>query len=55
MTTVPASKPRLVIVDDERHICEIIVESLAGENYDLESFVDPHRAMAYLKDQPFPF
>jgi len=52
MTTVPAPKPRLVIVDDERHICEIIVESLAGENYDIESFIDPHRAMAYLKDQP---
>ncbi|PWB69056.1 hypothetical protein C3F09_10650 [candidate division GN15 bacterium] len=52
MTIVPASKPRLVIVDDERHICEIIVESLAGEDYDVESFADAEKAIAYLKDQP---
>jgi len=52
MTTVLAPRPRLVIVDDERHICEIIVESLAGENYDVEAFADARKAIAYLKDQP---
>ncbi len=51
MTTVPAPKPRLVIVDDERHICEIIVESLAGENYDVESFADADKAITNLREQ----
>jgi putative nucleotidyltransferase with HDIG domain len=45
-----SDKPRLMIVDDERYICEIVVETLLSEKYDVVSFSDPRQAVNYLRD-----
>lgn len=52
MTTLPPAKPRLLIVDDERYICEIVVESLGADKYAVQSFTDPREAVEYLKNNP---
>ncbi|MEW6050824.1 MAG: HD domain-containing phosphohydrolase [Candidatus Zixiibacteriota bacterium] len=43
---------RLVVVDDEKYICDIIVESLTAEKYDIISFTDPVKAIEHLHENP---
>lgn len=43
---------RLVVVDDEKYICDIIVESLAAEKYEIVSFTDPLKAIEHMHDHP---
>lgn len=48
--TFPSAK--VLVLDDEQYICDIIVEGLAGEKYDVTSFCDPREAMTYLQNHP---
>lgn len=43
---------RLLILDDEKYICDVIMESLAGEKYDITLFSDPREALAHLRNYP---
>ena len=45
-------KARVLVVDDEKYICKIVVESLAPEDYDIVSFTNPHDAITHLKNTP---
>ena len=38
----------IIVVDDERHICGIIAEALSSENYSVETFTNPGRALDYI-------
>lgn len=46
MATEPIK--RIVVVDDEKYIGRIIVESLAEQGYDLVAFTDPEEALEYI-------
>ncbi|MCM2273006.1 MAG: response regulator [candidate division Zixibacteria bacterium] len=50
MTAAPTA--RLVIVDDEQHICDIIQETLADEKYDVRTYSSPQEALLYLRNHP---
>lgn len=41
---------RLLVVDDERYICDLVAESLAGEQFEIVAFTDPRQALAYLSE-----
>ncbi len=43
---------RLLVVDDEQYICDIIVESLAAEKYQIITYTDPKRAIDHLNSNP---
>lgn len=43
---------RLVVIDDEKYICDIIVESLAAEKYEIVSFTDPLKAIQHMHEHP---
>ncbi|HOP06016.1 MAG TPA: response regulator [candidate division Zixibacteria bacterium] len=45
-------KPSLLVVDDEKYICGIIVEALASENYETVAMSDPAEALAYIENNP---
>ncbi len=38
----------IVVVDDEKHICGIIAEALSSENYNVETYTNPGRALDYI-------
>ena len=42
----------VLVVDDEGYICNIIVESLAQENYNIIALTDPAEALDYIKNNP---
>jgi len=42
----------ILVVDDEKYICGIIVEALGAENYNTVSFTDPAKALDYIKTHP---
>jgi response regulator RpfG family c-di-GMP phosphodiesterase len=44
------SHVRLLVVDDERYICDLVTETLTGEQYEVVSFTDPAQALAYLSN-----
>lgn len=46
------SQSRLVVIDDEKYICDIIAESLVAEPYTVTTFTDPGAAMVWLGDHP---
>jgi DNA-binding NtrC family response regulator len=46
-------KPRIVVLDDEQRMADIISMVLRRESYDVESFTDPHAALAELEKHPF--
>ena len=46
------TKANIIVVDDEKYICGIIVEALAQENYDFRYFTDPTVALEYIEDNP---
>ena len=42
---------RIVVVDDEKYICNIIVEALSSEKYyDVQAFSDPVKALAHIEN-----
>lgn len=43
---------RILVVDDEEYICEVIKEMLSNEGYQIETMYDPQRAMEFIKGQP---
>lgn len=45
-------KIRIVVVDDEQYICNIIFESLAGCDYEVTTFTDPIRAIKHIESNP---
>jgi len=45
-------KKRILVVDDEQHICKIIDESLSGSDYDVAAFTKPAEAIEYLQGNP---
>jgi response regulator RpfG family c-di-GMP phosphodiesterase len=44
--------PRLLVVDDEEYICEVIREMLSSEGYHIQTMSDPRKALDYVKHQP---
>ncbi len=49
---IPATTARLLIVDDEQYICDIVQETLADEKYDVVTFSSPQEALVYLRNNP---
>lgn len=45
-------KINILVVDDEKHICDIIVEALSSENYHPVSISDPKQALEYIQENP---
>ncbi|MFH1372700.1 MAG: HD domain-containing phosphohydrolase [bacterium] len=45
-------KTNILVVDDEKYICDIIVETLESENYEVVAITDPRHALAYVHDRP---
>ncbi|MCB2231198.1 response regulator [bacterium] len=45
-------RPQILVVDDEIYICKIVVESLGTEDYEVVSFTDPAKALAYIRENP---
>ncbi|MBU0982942.1 MAG: response regulator [candidate division Zixibacteria bacterium] len=43
---------RILVVDDEKYICRIIVESLSQQSYDIVSLTDPREALQYVANNP---
>lgn len=41
---------RIVVVDDEPYICNIVVEALAGEPYETVAFDNPAEALSYIQE-----
>lgn len=39
----------IVVVDDEKYICNIIVEALSSEKYDVRAFSDPAQALVHIE------
>jgi putative nucleotidyltransferase with HDIG domain len=50
MTAAPAA--RLLIIDDEQYICDIIQETLADEKYEVQTYSSPQEALVYLRNHP---
>jgi putative nucleotidyltransferase with HDIG domain len=42
---------RILVVDDEEYICEVIKEMLSAEDYQIETICDPEKALGFLKAQ----
>ncbi|MEA3296331.1 MAG: response regulator [candidate division Zixibacteria bacterium] len=42
----------IVVVDDEKYICNIIHETLTSEKYNVKIFSDPVEALEYIKENP---
>jgi DNA-binding NtrC family response regulator len=45
-------KPRIAVLDDEQRMADIISMVLRRESYEVETFTDPHAALAALEKQP---
>ncbi len=48
----PQSVSRILVVDDEEYICEVIKEMLSTEGYHIRTICDPHKALDFIKTQP---
>ena len=46
-------RPRLLVVDDEARQMEALRRTLAPEGYDVTGCLDPHEALAALREQSF--
>jgi DNA-binding NtrC family response regulator len=46
-------KPRIAVLDDEQRMADIISMVLRRESYEVETFTDPHAALAELEKHPF--
>ncbi len=49
------SHVRLLVIDDERYICDLVGESLAGEHFEIVSFTDPRQALSHLAENEVDF
>lgn len=47
----PRSISRILVVDDEEYICEVLKEMLSTEGYQIETTCDPQKAIEFIKDQ----
>jgi response regulator RpfG family c-di-GMP phosphodiesterase len=47
-----ADPANILVVDDEKYICSIIVEALTSENHHIVSFSDPVQALEYIQQNP---
>ena len=47
--------PNILVVDDEKHICDIIKESLSDLNYNVQVANDPQKAIEIIENQPLDF
>jgi response regulator RpfG family c-di-GMP phosphodiesterase len=47
----PRSLSRILVVDDEEYICEVIKEMLSNEKYRIETMSDPQKAIDFIKAQ----
>jgi DNA-binding NtrC family response regulator len=50
---IAPSARRILIVDDEVHVCSALRRSLSREGYQIESFTNPLEALDRMKAQPF--
>jgi response regulator RpfG family c-di-GMP phosphodiesterase len=48
----PGTPPHLLVVDDEKYICEVIREMLSAEKYQIQTSSDPNKALGLIKAQP---
>lgn len=55
LLSTPKRISKVLIVDDEEYICEVIREMLAGEAYHLKTACDPQKAIDILKREPVDF
>lgn len=46
--------PRMLIVDDDARICDVLEELFAGEGHEVTSVADGTSAWAYLQGSPHP-
>jgi response regulator RpfG family c-di-GMP phosphodiesterase len=51
-SSIPKSLSRIVVVDDEEYICEVIKEMLSNEGYQIQTLSDPEKAIGFIKAQP---
>jgi two-component system, OmpR family, response regulator len=51
--TAPAPPKRVLVVDDDRDICHIIVEALADSGFAVECAYDGESALKLIKRRPF--
>jgi response regulator RpfG family c-di-GMP phosphodiesterase len=51
-SSIPKSLSRIVVVDDEEYICEVIKEMLSNERYQIQTLSDPEKAIGLIKAQP---
>ncbi len=47
---VKTAKSRILVVDDEKYICNIIVEALSMESFEVLAFHDPAEALDYIEN-----
>jgi len=47
----PRNVSRILVVDDEEYICEVLREMLSTEGYQIETICDPQKAIEFIKDQ----
>jgi response regulator RpfG family c-di-GMP phosphodiesterase len=47
-----AIQPTILVIDDEKYICKIVVESLGAHDVNVVSFNDPAEGITYLKNHP---
>ncbi|MFQ6007443.1 MAG: HD domain-containing phosphohydrolase [Candidatus Zixiibacteriota bacterium] len=46
------NRSNILVVDDEQHICDIIVEALSAENYAIVALTDPQLALKHIEENP---
>jgi DNA-binding response OmpR family regulator len=47
----PRAKPTILVVDDERGVCELLVEALTGDGYRVDCAFDGEEAIARLRSR----
>lgn len=52
LSHVEAAAPRVLVVDDEQHMCEVCSRTLRRSGYEVVTTSDPHAAIALLRDEP---
>jgi response regulator RpfG family c-di-GMP phosphodiesterase len=45
-------KIKILVVDDEKHICDIVTEALTSECYDIATATDPRQALKHIRENP---
>ena len=51
-SSIHRSVSRILVVDDEEYICEVIKEMLSNEKYQIQTISDPEKAIGFIKVQP---